>query len=96
MVFFFLTILLPWKLSPLCGVFTEALEVDSNPESVNFLNRGFFLKKNKQCLENRKTKVFDRRWKNAVKLLWRCPCLGREAAKPVTTVDYEVFVEYGS
>lgn len=40
--FFFLTILLPWKLSPLCGVFTEALEVDSNPESVNFLNRGFF------------------------------------------------------
>lgn len=67
------------------------------PRECEFLkSRLFFLKKNKQCLENRNTKVFDRRWKNTVKLLWRCPCLGREAAKPVTTVDYEVFVEYGS
>lgn len=40
--FFFLTFLLPWKLSPLCGVFTEALEVDSNPESVSILNCIFF------------------------------------------------------
>lgn len=45
--------------------------------------------------EIKKTKVLDRRWKNILKFLWSQPCLGRQAAKPIT-VYYEIIVGCGS